>query len=164
MTIKEFLVDFYSLSLNIERERCKPLHAFMLAMVLANTWCLVFFVYFMIIGSWIAYLTLVYAAIGVALIHMLKTRGNEKVWTVAFSLQLVTMLNLCIYYFGWESGFHYPLLTTFLFTFLPRYKIYWFPILMSLFNFASILVGFYIFQDANPDRIEYSETLVNALH
>ena len=136
----------------------------MLAMVLANTWCLVFFVYFMIIGSWIAYLTLVYGAIGVGLIHMLKTRGNEKLWTVAFSLQLVTMLNLCIYYFGWESGFHYPLLTTFLFTFLPRYKSFWFPILMSIFNFSSILIGYYIIQDANPDRIEYSETMINAMH
>lgn len=118
----------------------------------------------MIIGSWIAYLTLVYGAIGVGLIHMLKTRGNEKLWTVAFSLQLVTMLNLCIYYFGWESGFHYPLLTTFLFTFLPRYKSFWFPILMSIFNFSSILIGYYIIQDANPDRIEYSETMINAMH
>lgn len=136
----------------------------MLAMVLANSWCLIFFGYFLIAGSWIAYLTLVYAAVGVGLIHMLKTRGNEKLWVVTFSLQLVTMLNLCIYYFGWESGFHYPLLTTFLFTFLPKYKNYWFPILVSLFNFGSILIAFYVIQHLNPERVMYSDTLINTMH
>lgn len=164
MTIREFLEDFYSISPDIERERRKPLHAFMLAMVLANSWCLIFFCYFMIAGSWIAYLTLVYAAIGVALIHMLKTRGNERIFVLVFSAQLITMLNLCIYHFGWESGFHYPMLTTFIFTFLAKYKSYWFPITVSVVNFGAMLFGFYVMQDANPNRLEYSETLINTMH
>lgn len=118
----------------------------------------------MIAGSWIGWLALLYAAIGVGLIHMLKTRGNEVLWTALFSLQLISMLNLCIYHFGWEGGFQYPLVTTFVFTFLPRYKSYFFPIVVSLVNFLAILVGFYFTQHANLDRPEYSETLINTMH
>jgi class 3 adenylate cyclase len=163
MTIREFLEDFYSLSPTIARERRKPLHAFMLAMVLANSWCLIFFAYFQIADSWIAYLNLVYLAIGVGLIHMLKTRGNETLWVIIFSAQLVSMLNLCIYQFGWEGGFQYPLLTTFIFTFLAKYKSYWFPITVSIFNFAALMAGYYFFQ-YNPDRPDYSEQLIQSMH
>ena len=152
------------MSPSIDRDRQKPLHAFMIAMVLANSWCLAFFVFFMIAGSWIGWLALAYAATGVGLIHMLKTRGNETLWVATFSLQLITMLNLCIYQFGWEGGFQYPLLTTFLFTFLAKFKIKAFPYVVSVINFTALMVGFYFVQHANPGRPDYSETLINSMH
>lgn len=164
MTVKKFLENFWHLDPSIDRERRKPLHAFMIAMVLANSWCLTFFIFFQIAGSWIGWLALAYAAGGVGLIHMLKTRGNETLWVAAFSLQLITMLNLCIYQFGWEAGFQYPILTSFLFTFLAKFKIKVFPYVVSLINFSALMVGFYLVQHANPERPDYSNVLIHAMH
>lgn len=163
-SIVRFAKWVFELNPELDPARRKPLKALIMSMVLAITWCLVFSVLFAYSGSWMAILALVYAGIGVYLISLLRNKGRETLYIILFTVQLVSFLLIAIYHFGWEFGFQYPLMTVFLFTFLPNYKSWTIPVFISLVDFLAIIIGFYVIQHLNESRSEYPEIIMHMMH
>ena len=96
--LKKYIAELFRLSPEIEQSRRKPLNALILGELLAIIWCLLFSVFFAILGSWMAYMVIGYAIVSVFLIRMLKRKGREQLFIGIFCIQLISLLLTAIYH------------------------------------------------------------------
>lgn len=161
----KYVNKLFQLSPTIEHSERKPLRALITVMVLAIAWCVLFFSFFLIAGStWMATMAVIYATIGAILIAILKRTGGAALFTALFTLELISFLLMSIYHFSWEFGFHLPLLVIFLFIFLPKYKYSFYPILVSLIAYASIVLGYFVIQNLNVEQKIYSHEILDTMY
>lgn len=167
MTSNPVLRFFYwilKLNPTIDQSMKKPLKALIVGSLLAITYCIIFGVIFTIIGSWMVWLSVLYAILTTGFIYMLKQYGRGDYFIGGFSVLLISYLLIGVYNYGWACGFQFPLVSALVYAFLPRFKNLFYPIIVCIANLAAFFVGYYYLQHLKAPHETLSATMVEVMY